>query len=75
MILPTTWTVEQRDQLAANIAMGVQSMTFAGPPQRVITFPSLESMRALLAQIDRQLSGAPVTRHISFRTGFGRSDV
>lgn len=54
---------------------GVLTVTFSGPPARTVTYQSLEAMSAILGRMDRQLSSAPVTRHVSYRSGFGKSDI
>ena len=47
------FTVAQRDSLQAAIASGVQTVTFNN---RTVTYHSLEQMRELLAEMNRQLT-------------------
>ena len=47
------YTTTQRDALQAAIASGVQSVTFNN---RTVTYQSLEEMRAVLAEMNRQLT-------------------
>jgi hypothetical protein len=54
-----TWTQAQRDTLAAAIASGTLAVSYA---DRSVTYHSLAEMRALLAEMDRQLSQAPTHR-------------
>ncbi len=54
-----TWTEAQRDALAAAIARGVRSVSYA---DRTVTYESLAEMRSLLAEMDRQLGSAQTFR-------------
>lgn len=54
-----TWTQQQRDTLAAAVASGVRSVTY---DNRSVTYGSLEEMRALLAEMDRQLAAVRTHR-------------
>lgn len=59
------WTQADVDSLKAAVASGVLTVSYAGPPARTITYHSLESMRALLAEMVAsvgQASGARVSR-------------
>jgi hypothetical protein len=47
------WTEAQREALATAIASGVLTVTFNG---RSTTYQSLEQMRALLAEMERDLN-------------------
>lgn len=60
------WTEEQRDALAAAIAKGIKRVTADGMTKE---FQSLSEMRALLAEMNRQLDGAPYYRHARTRKG------
>ena len=60
------WTAAQRDVLATAIAQGVLTVHHEG---RSVTYQSLDAMRALLAEMDRQLDGPPTTRFAAFRKG------
>lgn len=62
----TIWTQEQADALAAAIAKGVKRVTAGGMTQE---FQSLDQMRELLAEMNRQLIGAPQYRLVSTRKG------
>lgn len=53
------WTQEQRDALAAAVASGVLTVRYG---EKTITYQSLESMRALLSEMDRHLMPTQ-TRH------------
>ncbi len=69
----TIWTQTDIDTLKAAIAQGVLSVSYAGPPQRSITYQSLAEMRSLLAEMVRQVNGsseAPAFRRISHSKGF-----
>jgi hypothetical protein len=68
------WTQEDIDALKKAIAKGVLSVSYAGPPQRSITYQSLAAMRDLLAEMVRAVTGAPRFRRISFSKGFDRKD-
>ena len=48
------------------------TVTFAGPPQRSVTYAaaSLGELRALQAEIQREVNGTPTYRRISFNKGF-----
>jgi len=54
-----TWTQADIDALQASIKRGVLTVTFA---DRSITYQSLESMRELLAEMERSVSAAPTYR-------------
>ena len=51
-----SWTQAERDTLAARIATAVQAITFG---DRSISYADLDKMRALLAEMDRQLQSSP----------------
>lgn len=63
------WTTAQRDELQATIATGLLTVEYSGPPARRETYQSLDAMRALLAEMNRQLAGAPAYRLGVVRTG------
>lgn len=65
-----TWTQEDIDTLKAAIAGGVMSVSYAGPPQRSVTYQSLGQMRALLAEMLRDVNGAVTYRRAKFSKGF-----
>lgn len=52
------WTIKQRDELQAAIASGLRSVRYEGPPAREETYQDLGQMRALLAEMNRQLNGS-----------------
>lgn len=64
------WTQADIDALKAAVASGVLSVSYAGPPQRSITYQSLEAMRSLLAEMVHQVSGATSFRRASVNKGF-----
>ena len=77
--MASTWTEADRDKLrAAIIALAtgeaVQSITFDGPPRRSVTYHAqdLDKMRALLAEVERQVSKAPSHRLVRFDQGWRR---
>jgi hypothetical protein len=70
--MPTTWTQADIDKLKEAVAEGVLSVSYAGPPARSITYQSLDAMRALLAEMVRQVQRPPTFRRVAFRKGFDR---
>lgn len=56
------WTQADIDALKAAVATGVQSVTYAGPPSRTVTYQSLAEMRKLLAEMVASVRGAAGTR-------------
>ena len=64
------WTQAEIDELKAAIASGVLTVTFAGPPQRTVTYQSLREMRDLLADMNRSVSTVPRFRRVAHRKGF-----
>jgi hypothetical protein len=68
--MAVTWTQEEIDALKAAIASGVLTVSYAGPPQRSVTYQSLAEMRALLADMNRQVTEAPSYRRVQFNKGF-----
>lgn len=70
------WTQEDIDTLKAAIRSGVLSVSYAGPPQRTITYQSLRDMRELLAEMEASVAtaaGAPRTRLAQVTRGFRRA--
>lgn len=54
------WTQAEYDTLKAAVASGVLSVSYAGPPQRTLTYQSLAEMRKLLAEMAASLGlGTP----------------
>lgn len=68
--MPDLWTQADLNALKAAVASGVLSVTYAGPPARTVTYHSLESMRALLAEMNRQVNAGTSYRRARFRKGF-----
>jgi hypothetical protein len=64
------WTQADIDELKAAIATGVLSVTFAGPPQRTVTYQSTAEMRKLLGQMVREVNGSRRYRRARFSQGF-----
>lgn len=62
------WTQEDVDKLKAACASGVLTVSYTGPPARTITYQSLSSMRALLAEMIASVANAAGTRS-SYRVG------
>jgi hypothetical protein len=56
------WTQADIDALKAAVASGVLTVSYAGPPQRTITYQSLAAMRSLLAEMVAEVSDAAGTR-------------
>ncbi len=67
-----TWTEADRAKLKDAISSGVLTVSYAGPPARSITYQSLDAMRALLAEMTRDVQRPPTFRHATFRKGFDR---
>ena len=71
------WTQADADQVRAAIvalAAGkrVVTVTYAGPPERSITYgqAQLGELRALLSEMDRSVNAAPKFRRFAFAKGF-----
>jgi hypothetical protein len=64
-----TWTQADIETLKASIALGVLSVSYAGPPQRSITYQSLAEMRALLAEMTASVGGGARYRLAATRKG------
>jgi hypothetical protein len=71
-VQPLVYTAADLPALKAAITSGVLSVTYAGPPARTITYQSLEAMRALYAQMVRDVNNAPTYRLAGYRSGFDR---
>lgn len=65
----TIWTQADIDTLKAAVASGILTVSYAGPPARMITYQSLASMRALLAEMVAQVGTGPRCRLATTRTG------
>lgn len=66
----TIWTQADIDKLKAAVSEGVLTVSYAGPPQRMITYQSLDAMRSLLAEMVHQVKATPSYRRASFSKGF-----
>lgn len=64
------WTETDIATLKKAVASGVLTVSYDGPPRRTITYQSLSDMRALLAEMNRQVSSAPSHRHVVWKKGF-----
>lgn len=60
--MATIWKQEDIDKLSAAVASGVLTVSYAGPPARTITYQSLGAMRALLAEMRREVNGGTTYR-------------
>jgi hypothetical protein len=67
-----TWTQADIDTLKAACSQGILTVTYAGPPERSITYQSLGAMRALLAEMTAQVTGSPRYRLAATSKGLGR---
>jgi hypothetical protein len=56
------WTTEQRDALQAAIASGVLSVRYG---EKTITYQSLDAMRSVLSEMDRQLTPNAITHRFA----------
>ncbi len=64
------WSEADLQSLKAAVASGVLTVRYDGPPGRTITYQSLAEMRALLAEMQRSVKGAPTYRLVQTRKGF-----
>jgi hypothetical protein len=64
------WTEEDIATLKAACASGILTVSYTGPPARSITYQDLETMRALLADMVRDVRGAPAFRRVEFSKGY-----
>jgi hypothetical protein len=71
------WTEEDVAKLRAAIValasgQAVISVSYAGPPARTVTYAQadLDKMRALLAEMNRQVTAAPHYRRVRWSRGF-----
>lgn len=60
--MTTLWTQQDIDTLRQACASGVLTVSYAGPPARTITYQSLGAMRALLAEMRREVNGGTTYR-------------
>lgn len=66
------FTEAQLDTLREAVASGVLTVTYDGPPRRSVTYQSLDAMRSLLADMEREVNNAdaPRSRLATFSKGF-----
>lgn len=64
------WTQADIDTLEAAIKSGVRRVKYGGPPAREAEYHSLSEMRALLAEMRREVSAGPSYRLVSHTKGF-----
>jgi len=64
------WTQADLDALKKAVASGVLTVLYEGPPKRSVTYADLSAMRALLAEMNRQITGAPNNRLVKWKRGF-----
>lgn len=67
--MATSWTQADIDTLRAAIATGVLSVSYAGPPQRSITYQSTSAMLQALALMERAVNGTTSYRRAVTRKG------
>lgn len=69
------WTQAEIDTLKAAVASGVLSVSYDGPPKRMVVYQSLEAMRSLLAEMIADVAADAGTkksyRLASTRKGLG----
>lgn len=54
----SVWTQADVDNLKPAIASGVLTVSYNGPPARMVTYQSLSQMRALLAEMIADVNSA-----------------
>lgn len=64
------WTEADIQRLKEAVASGILTVRYDGPPGRTITYQSLGEMRALLAEMQRQVKGGTPYRLVATRKGF-----
>lgn len=64
------WTEADIATLKKAVASGVLTVSYDGPPRRTITYQSLDAMRSLLAEMNRQVNAAPSSRRVTWSKGF-----
>lgn len=64
------WTQAEIDALKAAIASGVLKVSYDGPPKRSVEYNSLGEMRALLAEMRRDVGSVPTYRRAKWKKGF-----
>lgn len=69
----TIWTQADIDTLKKAVAKGVLTVSYTNAGvSRSVTYQSLGAMRALLAEMVRQVNGNPTYRLASTRSGLGQ---
>ena len=58
----STWTQAEVDTLKAAVASGVLTVSYDGPPKRMITYQSLAEMRDLLDEMTASVDTEAGTR-------------
>lgn len=64
------WTEADLQRLKGAVASGILTVRYDGPPGRTITYQSLAEMRALLAEMQREVKGGTPYRLVQTRKGF-----
>jgi hypothetical protein len=69
------WTQDEIDTLRAAVASGVLTVSYDGPPRRMVTYQSLAEMRRLLvemqASVDQAAGTAASYIRVQTKKGFG----
>ena len=68
--MAVTWTQADINSLKDAIKGGVLSVSYAGPPQRSMTYQNLDSMRKLLAEMIRDVNEPQRFRRVQVKRGF-----
>ena len=71
IVADTFWTPADIAKLKAAVASGALTVKYSGPPSREITYQSLDAMRAVLAEMRREVNGSPTYRLGATRKGLG----
>jgi hypothetical protein len=53
-----TWTQTDVDNLKASISTGILTVSYDGPPRRLVTYQSLSEMRSLLAAMQQDVAAS-----------------
>lgn len=69
------WTSDDIVSLRSAIASGVSSVSYAGPPQRSVTYQSTAEMQALLTRMILDVYGRRRWRRVRVRKGFRDDDT
>lgn len=60
------WTQTDVNTLRTAVAQGILTVKYSGPPERLVTYASLQAMRALLAEMVADVKDAAGAR-VSYR--------